>query len=151
MPPTRFSPIHRGNRSTRRRGPGRITVEPAIQFGGCCVLPRRRQLLVDDVPVELGTRAFDILLALIDAGGLLVTKEELFNRVWPHRIVEENNLHSQMSALRKALGADGNLIQTEFGRGYRLTAAVRTSAASNACHGIIRQDGRRDGQTWYGW
>jgi DNA-binding winged helix-turn-helix (wHTH) protein len=151
MPLTRFAPTHRGNRPMPKCRPGPIAVEPTIEFGRCCVLPRRRQLLVDGVPVELGARAFDILLALIDADGLLVTKEELFNRVWPNRIVEENNLHAQMSALRKALGADGNLIRTESGRGYRLTAALRTIAASSACLRISRRDGRRDRQISHGW
>jgi DNA-binding winged helix-turn-helix (wHTH) protein len=148
MLPIRPAPSHRGDRPTLRRNPGRITVEPTIEFGRCRVLPHRRELLVDGVPVKLGARAFDILLALIDADGLLATKEELLNRVWSNRIVEENNLHSQMSALRKALGADCNLIQTESGRGYRLIAALRTSAASSA---YLHMTCRHSGRHWYGW
>jgi DNA-binding winged helix-turn-helix (wHTH) protein len=48
-------------------------------------LALRRQLLADGVPVELGTRAFDLLLALLEADGSLVTKEELMSCVWPGR------------------------------------------------------------------
>jgi hypothetical protein len=59
------------------------TAGEALAFGRFRVLLRRRQLLADGVPVEIGTRAFDLLLALLDADGSLVTKEELLSRVWP--------------------------------------------------------------------
>ena len=52
------------------------------------------------------------------------------DRVWPNRIVEENNLHVQISALRNALGADRDLIRTISGRGYQFTGEIRTIAAS---------------------
>src|SRR6202030_2696034 len=99
--------------------PGPATAEPALEFGRFQVLLRQRQLLADGLPVELGTRAFDLLLALLEADGSLVSKEELMSRVWPGIIVSEDNLKFQVSALRKALGADRDLIQTEIGRGYR--------------------------------
>ena len=95
----------------------------ALEFGRFRVLLRRRRLLAEGVPVELGTRAFDLLLVLLEADGGLVTKKQLLNRVWPDIVVSEENLKVQISALRKALGADRNLIRTEFGRGYRFTGA----------------------------
>jgi hypothetical protein len=70
------------------------------------VLLPRRQLLADDAPVELGTRAFDVLMVLLEADGALVRKEELISRVWPSIVVSEENLKFQVHALRKALGAD---------------------------------------------
>src|ERR1700743_3505828 len=51
------------------------TAEDALEFGHCRVLLRQRQLLADGVPVELGTRAFDLLLALLEANGSLLSKE----------------------------------------------------------------------------
>ena len=70
-------------------------------------VPRRQsQLLVDGKPVELGSRAFDVLLALIDGAGMLVTKSELIERGWPGQAVEENNVQVQILALRCALGRD---------------------------------------------
>jgi DNA-binding winged helix-turn-helix (wHTH) protein len=101
-----------------------------IEFGRFRLLPRRRRLLADGVPVELGTRAFDLLTVLIEAGGALVTKNELQALVWPGIFVEETNLKVQISALRKALGEDRDFIQTETGRGYRFTAAIRSTAAA---------------------
>ncbi|MGA7259947.1 MAG: winged helix-turn-helix domain-containing protein, partial [Stellaceae bacterium] len=108
---------------------GPCTGDATIEFGRFRILPRQRQLLADGVPVELGTRAFDLLMVLIDADGALVTKDELLALVWPGIFVAETNLKVQVSALRKALGEDRNFIRTEFGRGYRFTAAIRPTSA----------------------
>src|SRR5271165_2212908 len=135
--------------SPRRRNPlpngvswsGRATAASAdLEFGRFRVLLRRRQLLADGVSVELGTRAFDLLLALLEADGSLVTKEELISRVWPSVVVSAENLKFQVSALRKALGADRDLIQTEFGRGYRFIGLLRVNDATAApdCQGRER-------------
>jgi predicted ATPase/DNA-binding winged helix-turn-helix (wHTH) protein len=98
----------------------------AIEFGRFRVLPNGRELLADNRPVELGARAFAVLMALIEARGHVVTKDELIERVWPGRIVEENNLQVQISALRKALEADRGLVRTVSGRGYRFAGEIRT-------------------------
>jgi DNA-binding winged helix-turn-helix (wHTH) protein len=119
-----------------------VSAEAAIEFGRFRVLLRRRRLLADGVPVELGTRAFDLLLVLLEADGALVTKQELLNRVWPGIVVSEENLKVQISALRKALGADRNFIRTEFGRGYRFIGVLRTNATVHACRGPRRANPR---------
>jgi DNA-binding winged helix-turn-helix (wHTH) protein len=99
--------------------------DAAIEFGRFRVLPRERRLLAGGVPVELGTRAFDLLMVLIEADGALVSKDELRSRVWPDVVVAQDNLKVQIAALRKALGQDREFVRTERGRGYRFTAAVR--------------------------
>jgi DNA-binding winged helix-turn-helix (wHTH) protein len=106
------------------------TAGAALEFGRFRVLLRQQQLLADRVPVELGARAFDLLLVLLEADGSLVTKKELLSRVWPGIVVSEENLKVQVSALRKALGADRDVIRTEFGRGYRFTGVLRSNAAA---------------------
>ena len=124
----------------RRKGPlpERATcwsserADTALEFGRFRVLMRRRQLLVDGVSVELSTRAFDLLLILLEADGALVTKEELLRRAWLGIVVSEENLKVQISALRRALGADRNLIRTEFGRGYRFTGVLGSNAAARS-------------------
>jgi DNA-binding winged helix-turn-helix (wHTH) protein len=104
--------------------------ETVLSFGRWRLLPRSRRLLAGDAPVPLGSRAFDLLLALAEARGALVTKDELLRRVWPGAVVEENNLQVQVSALRKALGDDAAaLIATIPGRGYRFTGAVQVRGA----------------------
>ena len=102
----------------------------AVEFGRFRVLPLRRQLLADNRPVELGARAFDVLMALIEAQGTVVSKDALLERAWPDRIVEENNLAIQILALRKALGAERGLIRTVFGRGYQFTGEIRVVSPS---------------------
>ena len=97
-----------------------------IAFGRFLLLPHRRELLADGRPVRLGGRAFDVLMALVEARGAVVSKDALVARVWPDRIVEENNLQWQISALRAAFGADRNLIRTVSGRGYQFTADIET-------------------------
>src|ERR1700738_4457358 len=98
----------------------------AIEFGRFSVVPHRRELLAEGRPLELGGRAFDVLMALIEASGALVSKDALMHRVWPGRIVEENNLQAQISALRRAFGPDRDLIRTIAGRGYQFTGEIRT-------------------------
>jgi predicted ATPase/DNA-binding winged helix-turn-helix (wHTH) protein len=101
-----------------------------IAFGRFLLLPHRRELLADGRPLKLGGRAFDVLMALIEAHGAVVSKNALMARVWPDRIVEENNLQWQISALRAAFGADRNLIRTVSGRGYQFTAETDTLSRS---------------------
>jgi DNA-binding winged helix-turn-helix (wHTH) protein len=117
----------RNNSSMARDRSSWAATEAMLEFGRFRVLLRQRQLVADGVPIELGTRAFDLLLVLLDGDGSLVTKDELVSRVWPGIVVAEENLKVQIAALRKALGEDRDLIRTEFGRGYRLTAAVRST------------------------
>src|SRR5437899_3863467 len=67
---------------------------------------KRRLLLKDGATISLRPRAFDLLVALVDQAGHLVTKDELLERVWPKMVVEEAALHVQVSALRKVVGSE---------------------------------------------
>ena len=80
--------------------------DETLTFGRFELRRRRRELLADGEPIELGSRGFDMLLALIDAGGAVVAKSELMDLVWPGTAVEENNLSVQIHTLRRALGQD---------------------------------------------
>src|ERR1700741_1516998 len=96
-------------------------------FGPFRLLAGQRLLLEGDKPVRLGSRAFDILAALIERSGEVVGKEELTSRAWPQTFVEESNLKIQVSALRRALGdgQGGNrYVITVPGRGYTFVASV---------------------------
>jgi DNA-binding winged helix-turn-helix (wHTH) protein len=133
---------NRDNSSMARDRSSRAATDAALEFGRFRVLLRQRQLVADGVPIELGTRAFDLLLVLLDADGSLLTKDELFRRVWPGIVVSEANLKVQISALRRALGEDRDFIRTEFGRGYRFTGAVRSTVVWGTCQ-RTRQRGSR--------
>jgi predicted ATPase/DNA-binding winged helix-turn-helix (wHTH) protein len=101
-----------------------------LRFGRFQVRRRQRRLLVDGDPIELGARAIDVLLALIDADGALISKDELMSRVWPGVEVEEHNLTVQIHALRKALGPDRDLIRTVARHGYCFTGEVEALGAT---------------------
>ena len=98
----------------------------SVEFGRFRVLTHRREVLAEGRPIELGGRAFDLLMALIEANGAVVGKDELISRAWPGRIIEEGNLRAQIKALRMALG-DPDLIRTVAGGGYQFTGVVRRS------------------------
>jgi len=94
--------------------------EEGIGFGRWCLLPRTRTLVAGGERIVLGGRAADILLALIEADGAVVDKDTLISRAWGGRRVEDGNLPVQISALRKAFGAEGpEIVVTVPGRGYR--------------------------------
>lgn len=98
--------------------------KPGFGFGSFVLQRWEHQLLKDGQPVELGTRALDVLLLLAESNGALVTKEDVLDRVWGKVAVEENNIQVQVCALRRVLGPDRNWIVTVPGRGYRFTAPV---------------------------
>src|SRR5205085_1048117 len=92
------------------------------RFGTFELQPDERRLLASGKPVRLGRHAFELLSALVENSGRLLTKDQLLERIWPKVIVEENTLQAHVSALRKALGADA--IATVSGLGYRFTREV---------------------------
>jgi predicted ATPase len=111
-----------------------------VSFGPYRLLAARRLLLEGDTPVRLGGRAFDILSALVERAGEVVSKEELIARAWPATYVEEANLKIQVSALRRALGdGQGNnrYVATVVGRGYNFVAPIRKEEPSRASASLI--------------
>src|SRR5262245_10321109 len=101
------------------------------EFGDFQLELDERKLLRRGQVIPLHGKAFEMLLVLIRNRGRLLTKDELFQLVWPDQIVEESNLTVNMSAIRRALGERAShprYITTVSGRGYRFTADVRQCA-----------------------
>ncbi|HYU33850.1 MAG TPA: tetratricopeptide repeat protein, partial [Thermoanaerobaculia bacterium] len=97
------------------------------EFGEFRVDPVRRRLLRDGEPVAVTSKAFSLLVILLERRGQVVDKEELFRLVWPDTYVTEANLTQNVSSLRKALGeraGDRRYIVTVPGRGYCFAAEV---------------------------
>jgi DNA-binding winged helix-turn-helix (wHTH) protein len=102
----------------RQLTPEQPRSKPFLAFRTFVVVPTARRLLCDSGEVELGGRAFDLLVVLIQARGRVVRKDELMRMVWPSTIVDESNLRFQMAVLRKVLGRHRDVIKTVNGRGY---------------------------------
>ena len=94
--------------------------QPVYRFGAWEIDLARREMRLNGIQAEVGSRAFEIIETLVQSAGELVDKYHLMNRVWPGAVVEENTLQAQISAVRKALGPDRGLLKTIAGRGYRL-------------------------------
>jgi TolB-like protein/DNA-binding winged helix-turn-helix (wHTH) protein len=78
-------------------------------------------------PVEIGSRALDVLRVLLDRADDLLSRNEIMASAWPGTVVDDNNLNVQISTLRRVLDQDraqGSCIQTVPGRGYRFVAPV---------------------------
>jgi len=108
------------------------------QFGRFAISLAERRLHVDGQQVALGSRAFDLLAALVARRDRVVPKDELIEVVWPGLVVEDNNLQVQISALRKVLGAQA--IATVPGRGYQFTvaAAAQPPGIAPAPRAVVR-------------
>src|SRR5580692_9671844 len=101
-----------------------------VSFGPFRLFAAERQLKKGDESLQLGGRALDTLIALVERAGEVVTRGELISRVWPDVAVEEANLRVHIASLRKALGdgrEDARYIVTVAGRGYCFVAPVTRS------------------------
>ena len=98
--------------------------EEAFVFGAFRLLPAQRLLLEDGKPVHLGSRALDVLLALVECAGDTIHKDQLIACAWPDTVVDEGTLRVHIAALRKALGD---------GRGGNPHADMRSSSEVSSC------------------
>jgi predicted ATPase len=121
-----------------------IQSQTVFRFGRFCLDVGQRAVLTDGARIEIGARAFDLLHTLAARPGCVLSKAELLALAWPGVTVDENNLHVQISALRKVFGSD--LIKTIPGRGYQFTVAVNDPAgavrkAPVAAHHLVGRSG----------
>src|SRR6266404_4960315 len=106
--------------------------QDVICFGPFRLSTTERVLEKKGIPVRLGSRALDILIALVERAPEVVSKKELLARVWPDLVVEEGSLRFHIAALRKVLG-DGQsgtrYVLNVAGRGYCFAAPILCSPA----------------------
>ena len=113
------------------RDPMSRGVSGLYEFGPFRLDLERRVFTRDDQVLPLAPKTFDLLVLLVQSPGRAFSKQELMNALWPDTFVEEANLSFQVSALRKALGADGaRWIETVPKHGYRFSAEVRAITPS---------------------
>lgn len=106
-----------------------------ITFGHFHLHPAQRLLLKNGIPIELGSRALDVLITLVDHAGEVISNRELIRRVWQDVIVDESCLRVHISALRKALSCGENemsYIANIPGRGYSFVAPLSHSTDADS-------------------
>ncbi len=122
------------------------------RFAEFAFSPERQLLTRSGAAVRVSSRALGILHLLIERRESLVTKRDIFARVWPGLEIGEENIRINIAALRRALQDDQTeqrLIVTDHGRGYRFVATVTegqrdespvavTAAGSGGCHLPVR-------------
>ena len=115
---------------------GTAIADVAVTFGPFSLYPGRHVLLKEGEPLSIGSRALEILIALVEQAGELVSKDDLTARAWPNAAVEESNLRAQIALLRKVLGDDQatpRYVVSVPSRGYRFVAR------SPECHSNLLQ------------
>ncbi len=110
-------------------------------FGRYRISPHMRQVLRDGEPLTLNGKAFELLLVFLESDGRVLTREDLYQRLWGERIVEDANLSQTIYLLRRTLDPDGDgrdLIETIPRIGYRFAKEARQIApAPSARRGIL--------------
>jgi DNA-binding winged helix-turn-helix (wHTH) protein len=111
---------------------GTVSPSDVIAFGQLRLRVVERCLERDGVRLKVGSRALDILIALVERAPEVVSKRELLARVWPDLVVDEGSLRFHIAALRKVLG-DGQsgtrYVTNVAGRGYCFAATILRSGA----------------------
>src|SRR5688572_14612181 len=117
--------------------------KPILAFAGFVLDVRKRSLLgPDGTAIDISSRAFETLHFLVSHPHELIDKQRLMAAVWPNRIVEDNNLNQQISALRKLLGeapGEHRFIVTVTGLGYRFVQDVAQLDSFPVANGAARE------------
>jgi TolB-like protein/tetratricopeptide (TPR) repeat protein len=111
------------------------------EFGAYRLDVQSQMLFRQGNHVALPPKVTELLVALVEAGGRVLTREQLLQRLWPDTVVEEGSLTSHISLLRKALGEGSSgldFIETLAKRGYRFVAPVKSAAYQAADRGVDR-------------
>lgn len=113
---------------------------PCLTFGPFRLDCANGILLRDGEPLSVGRRAINVLHALLQRPGEVLTKRQLMDAAWPDVTVEEANLHVQIASLRKVLGpapGGGEWIATVPRVGYRLVPSAVTLYGESTASGPV--------------
>jgi two-component system, OmpR family, phosphate regulon response regulator PhoB len=98
-----------------------------LRVGRVQLYPERRQCFAGKEAIALTVKEFDLLYELMRARGNVLTRDTLMDRVWGyHSEATSRTLDTHVRRLREKLGADGNLVETVRGVGYRIGSPVES-------------------------
>ncbi len=127
--------------SSRLRRP-----ERPLAFDGYVLVPSTRQLLRDGKSIPLAPKAYELLAILMAQDGSAVSREALYDELWPDGFVEDGNLTQNIYVLRRTLDPAGNgraIIQTLPRHGYRFAAEI------HAVDGMKQGSTKHAGRVWW--
>jgi predicted ATPase/DNA-binding winged helix-turn-helix (wHTH) protein len=135
--------------------PGVHAMSGCYRFGPFLLDPQSRRLRRGGVPVRATSKAFDLLVLLIEARDRVISRNEIFDRLWPDTAVEDNNLSQQVHRIRRLLGSDeaaGAPIATIPGRGFRFLWSVEIDDQPDAlpwpATDVVDAPSEIDGSRW---
>jgi TolB-like protein len=105
------------------------------RFGDYFLDAARFELSENGKAVAIEPQVFSLLLHLIENSGRVVSKDDLINEIWDGRSISDTTLSSRISALRRAIGDNGDaqsVIRTIPRRGFRFVADFTTEGVSGA-------------------
>lgn len=98
----------------------RIRKKDIIEIGNIVIDVNKRECLVLGKVIDLTNKEFDILYLLLSKYPNVVTREDLFNKIWnANQVFESRTLDMHIKALRSKLGSEGAKIKSIYGIGYR--------------------------------
>jgi predicted ATPase/DNA-binding winged helix-turn-helix (wHTH) protein len=135
---------------TRRDAPARRSALLRVaSFGPFRLLATERVLEKDGIALKIGSRAFDILVTLVECAPEVVIKRDLISRVWGNLVIDESSLRWHIASLRKTLGGDESgalYVANVVGRGYCFAAPVTWIAAAPISARLPRRPPRMVGR-----
>lgn len=97
----------------------KIKPDPVIKFRDFDLDTVRKRLIINDKPVELTKKEYEILKVLLDSHGKVFSREDLLDLVWSKDvIVTERTIDVNITRLRAKLGPFGRCIRNKTGYGY---------------------------------
>lgn len=112
-------------RAVLRRSRKKSSTEKVYHIGELLVNPERHIVEVGGKPVSLSYKEYHLLTVLLEADGKVMTREELFAKVWGEYYGESRTLDVHIRNLRMKLGTAGKYIQTVKNIGYQIGGDVR--------------------------
>jgi DNA-binding response OmpR family regulator len=115
----------------RRANPERRELESAtLEHGDLMIDAGSRELTVGNEEIQLAPKEFDLLWELLDHRGLVLTRDQLLERVWGYTFAgDTRTVDVHVRQLRRKLG-DASPIVTVWGVGYKVSAEPKVARAS---------------------
>ncbi|MEG0214616.1 MAG: response regulator transcription factor [Hungatella sp.] len=92
----------------------------AVDVGGICINKEAHQVTIDQEPIDLSYKEFELLTYFVENQGLALSREKILNHVWNYDYFgDARTIDTHVKKLRSKLGDKGDYIKTIWGMGYK--------------------------------